>query len=78
MYYLCLDDHHATKLDADGAVVASGIVAQLPITHQLLNGHRTSTHNWHKVKQAAFQLGQWYTYTYGGRNHFLRVGLNLT
>ena len=49
MYYLCLDDHHAAKSDADGTVVTSGIVAQLQITYQLLNGHTTSTHNRHKL-----------------------------
>ena len=42
-YYSCLDDLHATESDVDGAVVASGIVSQLQITHQLLNGYRTST-----------------------------------
>ena len=46
-----LNDHHASESDADGAVVASGIVARLQITHQLLNGHRTSTHNRHKLNQ---------------------------
>ena len=46
-----LDDLHATNSDADSAVIASGIVAQLQITHQLLNGHRTSTHNQHKLNK---------------------------
>ena len=56
MYYLCLNNLYTTKLGVDGAVVASGIVACLQITNQLLTGHRTSAHNWHKL---AFQLGRW-------------------
>ena len=34
--YPCLDDVHATESGAKGTVVASSIVAQLQIPHQLL------------------------------------------
>ena len=62
-----LDDLHATNSDADSAVIASGIVAQLQITHQLLNGHRTSTHNWHKLNKRPSSLdGGTLTHMEGG------------
>ena len=40
MYYPCLDNLHTTESGANGTVVASGIVAQLLTTDQLLNEHR--------------------------------------
>ena len=74
-----LNDHHASESDADGTVVASGIVARLQITHQLLNGHRTSTHNLHKLNKWLSTLdGCTLTHMELRRNNSLRMGPNLT
>ena len=78
MYYPCLDDLHATESDADSAVVASGIVARLQITHQLLNGHRTSTYNRHELNKWLSSLEGGTLTCMEGETIFLRVDPNLT
>ena len=78
MYYPCLDDLHATKSGADGAVVASGIVVRLQITHQLLNGHRTSTQNRHKLNKWLSSLDGGTLARMEGGTIFSRVGPNIS